>query len=176
MPPQQTDTAQDDFTYQPEENTIEQKPAVSWTASEFVDHQRGAGWYLVFFAGLILIGVLMFKFTKDYISGVAIIIAGVILAGFARRRPRQLPYEVGVQGISIGGKLYPYEGFKSFGLGQEAGAKVINLVPLQRFMPDLSVFFPPEQEADIIGVLADHLPHNDHPEKAVDKLAKKLRF
>jgi hypothetical protein len=177
MPPQQqTDAIQNDFAYQPEEGMPAQKPSISWTASEFVDHQRGAGWYLIFFAGLIIVSVLMFKFTKDYISGVAIMIAGVILAGFARKRPRQLPYEVGGQGINIGGRLYPYEGFKSFGIGQEGGAKVINLVPLQRFMPDISVFFPLEQEADIIGVLADHLPHNDHPEKTVDRLAKKLRF
>lgn len=177
MPPeQQTDTGQNNWTYQAEEAVPEQKSSISWTASEFVDHQRGVGWYFMFFATLLLIGGLTYKFTKDYISGIAIILAGAIVAAFIRKRPRQLPYEVGNQGISIGGRLYSYDGFKSFSLSQEGGAKVINFVPLQRFMPEISVFFPPEQEENIVGVLVDHLPHNDHNEKAVDRLMKKLRF
>lgn len=150
--------------------------AISWTASEFIDRHKGAGWYLTFFAGIVLLGAAVFFFTKDYISTVVIVLAGLIFAFVIRKKPQQLPYELNNQGLQIGSKFYQYGIFKSFDLTQDGGIKSIDLIPLKHFMPEISIYFPPEQEMAIVNLLSAHLPHNPQAERTVDKLAKKLRF
>jgi hypothetical protein len=150
--------------------------SVSWTASEFIDKHKSGGWYLAFFLGLAMLSGLIFIFTRDYISAGAIVLAGVIFVILTKKKPQQLPYEVNNKGLKIGNRFYQYGDFKSFGLAQEGGIKSINFVPLKRFMPEISIYFPPEQEVVIIGILAQHLPHDVHVEKTMDKLARKLHF
>lgn len=149
---------------------------VSWTASEFIDIQKGTGWHFLFFAGTALLGALIFFFTHDYIAPITMIVAAVIFVIITSKKPRELPYQVNDQGIQIGIKFYRYENFKSFDLAQEGGIKSISLMPLQRFMPEISIYFPPEQEKAIVGLLSTHLPHEERIEKAMDKVARKLRF
>lgn len=161
----------------------ENKPAkaktprsVTWTASEFIHHSKGPNWYLAFFGGIAVIAALVFLFTRDYISTVVIALAGIIFAVLARRKPDQLTYELNDMGIQIGPKFYEYTNFKSFAIGEEGAVRSIELMPLKRFMPDISIYFPPEQEAAIINILVLHLPHDHQEVKAVDKLARRLRF
>ncbi|HEX5797603.1 MAG TPA: hypothetical protein VFX86_04410 [Candidatus Saccharimonadales bacterium] len=176
--PATDDTKSESSWYKPKTDqvqTTESRP-VAWTASEFIDHQKGTGWYLAFCGGLSAAGLLIFIFTRDYISTGAVIIAGGMIIILAKRKPRQLPYEVNDQGVNIGGRFHRYENFKSFGINQEEGVRSISFMPLKRFMPDISIYFPPEQETAILKVISNHLPHNDRPEKTVDRVAKKLRF
>lgn len=184
MAQQATET---NWTYKPDEQaepanqTASENPAgsqlsISWTASEFIDRYKGAGWYTTFITGIILFSAAIFLFTKDYMSSAVIILAGLIFIMVSRKKPQQLLYEVNEQGIQIGPKFYQYGMFKSFDLTQDGAIKSIDLIPLKRLMPEVTVYFPPEQEMAIVNLLATHLPHNPQPERTVDKLAKKLRF
>lgn len=156
--------------------SAQNQDTVSWTASEFIEKQKDTGWHFLFFAAIVIISVLIFVFTHDYVAPIAIGLAGIIFVVITSKKPRELPYELSNQGIRIGQRFYGYEVFKSFGLAQEGGIKSINLLPLQRFMPEISIYFPPDQEAAIINLLSLHLPHEEHVEKTVDKFAKKLGF
>lgn len=150
--------------------------AISWTASEFIEVNKGAGWHVFFFAGIIVISGLIFFFTHDYIAPITIILAAIIFVIITGKKPRELPYQLNDQGIRIGDKFYKYENFKSFDLALEGGIKSINLLPLHRLMPEISIYFPPAQETAIIDLLSTHLPHEERAEKAMDKVARKLRF
>ncbi len=190
MPDNDSTDNDSNWAYKPDENVAasiepaenpsaeQKKPQepITWTASEFIDTHKGAGWHVLFFAGLAALGGLAYFLTKDYISSAVIIIAGIIFALTINRKPRQLPYEINNQGIQIGERFYDYGMFKSFDLMQEGGIKSINLMPLKRLMPDISLYFPPEQETAIVDFLSAHLPHDEHIEKSIDRLAKKLRF
>jgi hypothetical protein len=165
----------DTSSHPPEQSTKSQK-SITWTASEFIDVHKGAGWHFLFFGGLVLFGLAAFWFTKDYISSAVIIIAGIIFAVIINKKPRQLPYEINDRGIQIAERFYDYGLFKSFDLIQQDGMKSISLMPLKRLMPDISLYFPPAQESEIIDLLSVHLPHDEHVEKSVDRLARKLRF
>ena len=101
---------------------------------------------------------------------------GGLFALLANHKPRQLAYKIDNSGINIGSKLYPFEQFKSFSLAREDAIEYVNLMPLKRFMPDVSIYFPPEETEKIVTILSDHLPHHDTGERQIDKLAKKLRF
>jgi hypothetical protein len=183
---------QDSFQYNPEEEIDdstssgqnqdeEQKPAdkdrtVSWTGSEFIANHKGSKWFLSFFAVLVAVVGLIFALTKDYVSAISVAVVGVLFAFLANRQPRQLTYQIDNKGINMGSNFYAFDQFKSFSLAQDGAIGYINLMPMKRFMPDVSIYFPPEQEATIIEILSDHLPHNEGDERHIDKLAKRFRF
>lgn len=154
----------------------QKQQSISWTASEFIDNHKGAGWYLLFFIGLLLVSGLIFLFTNDYVSSGAIVFAGIIFVFLAKRKPQQLPYEVNSRGIQIGKKFYQYTEFKSFDLAWDKGVKCLDLIPLKRFMPEITIYFPPEQEEAITNIIASHLPHDETAEKNIDRIIKKLHF
>jgi len=149
---------------------------ISWSASEFVVHQKDATWYLTFAAALAVIMGLIFITTKDLISVIAIGVVGILFGVIAGKKPRQLAYQVDDRGISIGEKFYPYGYFKSFSLGQEGVVGCINLLPLKRFVPEISIYFPPEEESAILDILSDNLPNEQRKEHSVDRISKHLRF
>jgi len=159
-----------------EENTQSSSESVSWTASEFVANHKSVGWYIVFMLGLGLCGGLIYFLIHDLISVVVIGVAGLLFMILASRKPRQLTYKIDSQGVVIGDKFYPYNLFKSFGVGQEGVIGAIHLTPLKRFMPELSIYYPSDEEDKILDTLSEFLPHEKHEEAGVDRLLRKMRF
>lgn len=149
---------------------------VTWTASEYIAHHKTSGWYLLFILGVLACSGGIYLLTKDIISSAVVGFAGILFAVLASKKPRQLSYKVDVSGITIGGKFYPYTQFKFFSIAREGAVGSVNFWPLKRFMPELSIYYPPEQEGEILKIVAEHLPHEEHEEHAVDRLLKKLRF
>jgi len=149
---------------------------VSWSASEFIDHHKSAGWYYMLFLGTGVLTGVIYLLTKDLISVIVIAVVGLLFAILAGRKPRQLPYRIDSKGITIGDKFYVFSAFKSFALLREGAVGCINLLPLKRFMPEISIYFPPEEENKIVEILADSLPNEQRKEQGVDKLMKRLRF
>jgi uncharacterized integral membrane protein len=179
---------QDDFKYNSEDDfadsaqdseeqqAVDQDREVSWVGSEFVANHKNTGWFMGFFGLLILIVAAIFILTKDYISTISVAVVGILFAILANHKPRQLSYRIDNRGVNIGEKFYPFEQFKYFSMASDGALGYINLMPLKRFMPDVSIYFPPEERDNIVGILADHLPHREDDERQIDKLAKKFRF
>ena len=150
--------------------------SVVWTASEFVHNHKNANWHLSYFLVLAIFVAAVFIFTRDIISAVSITIVGFLFIIIANRKPRQLPYEVNNKGIGIGDKFYNFEAFKSFSLTTEEAVGCISFLPLHRFMPEISVYFPPEEGDKIINLISEHLPNDQTQQKKVDSFFKKIRF
>ena len=153
-----------------------QNQSVSWTASEFVANHKTAGWYLALFIVIFAVAGLTFVLTGDWISSTTIVVVGSLFAVLAGRKPRQLGYQLDSKGITIGEKFYPFSMFKSFAIMEDGAIGCINLMPLKRFMPDISVYYPPEEENKIINVLTGSLPNDQREEHGFDRLMKKIRF
>jgi len=149
---------------------------VDWTASEFVAHQKSAGWYLGLVALTILLGAIVYVLTKDVISTVVVAIVGISFGFFAARKPRELHYALDTSGIHMGEKFYPYNQFKSFSLVEEDAAQSVWLMPLKRFMPIITVYFDPNDQDKIANTLSNFLPFENRQPDAVDKLMHRLRF
>ena len=149
---------------------------VSWTASEFVDNEKNAGWFMGL-AGLTVLAVIaVYLITHDLITAVVIIIAAVLFGVTAKRKPRTLQYQLDNSGVNIGGKPYPYELFKSFAVLAEGAFNSIQLMPLKRFMPPISLYYPPESEEQIITTLGSYLPHEDRTHDPLERLMRRVRF
>lgn len=165
--------AADDF----QNNPFQDDPqAVSWSASEFIDHNKNAGWYLILAMGGGALTAVVYLATKDIITSAALVIATASFAIFASRKPRTLNYSLNSTGITVGQKLYPYTNFKSFSIKEEGAIASIDLMPLQRFMPGLTLYCPPDQEDKIIDALINYLPHEEHNPDMVDRFMHKIRF
>lgn len=149
---------------------------VQWSASEFIDHHKNAGWYMAILGGFIVLALTIYIITRDWVS---ILFIGIILILFmiiAAKKPRQRTYTVDNQGIMIDNKFYSYNDFKSFSLGNEGAIGSIVFMPLKRLMPELTVYFAAADEPRIVKVLAANLPIEERRDRSVDKLMKKLHF
>jgi hypothetical protein len=167
------DTEQDSDKKQ---NETDKNRMVNWTGSEFIANHKDKRWFVSFFGALALGVAIIFILTRDYISAISVAIVGVLFAFLANHKPRQLSYMIDNNGINIGPKFYPFEQFKSFSLAQDGAIGYVELLPMKRFMPDVSIYFPPEEADKVVAILSDHLPHHEDGERQIDKLAKKLRF
>ena len=148
---------------------------VSWQASEYVHHDKKLGWYLIFFvviAALIAIAAV----THQWLTiGVFAVMAGALLV-YSNRAPRVLTYALGDNGIMIEQKFYPYDIFRSFGVIQDVAWHLIDLDPLKRFMPRLSIMIEDAKRDQIVGILTDHMPRQDRQPDLIERAARYLHF
>ena len=149
---------------------------ITWTASEYIDHTRGAGWYLALVAGTVVLSAAVYLLTKDYFASGVIVFMAVILGIFSTHKPKQVTYELSSSGLKAGEKNYPYSLFKSFTIIRENALCSLNLIPIKRLMPTLSIYFDPAQEQKIIGVVGNHLAYEEGGLDTIEKLSRRLRF
>ncbi len=149
---------------------------VTWTASEFIAHAKSFSWY----AALALIAVvgatLIYVLTKDPVSAGVIIIAAIFFGIYAGHKPRELEYQVDTRGLSIGQKHFSYHQFKSFSVLPEGAFSSIVFMPLKRFAPPTTIYYPPEDENRIVSLLGNYLPHEERGHDAIDRLMHRIHF
>ncbi len=161
---------------QPQTPTINQVNTVDWSASEYVEHEKGNMWFVQFGLVSIVVIAVVYFVTRDYISIIVLSVLAIGIGYFAGRKPETLNYRLDSQGIHIGTKLYPVSMFKSFAIVEEGAISSIALLPLKRFMPAITVYFAPEDEKKIVDALGAMLPQEERQQDRVDKLMHKIRF
>lgn len=150
--------------------------AVTWTASEYVEHDKSAGWYIRFALVAVLgIGVIFFL-TRDFMSVILLGVIAVAFGIFAARKPSVLQYKLESSGITIGSKFYPINLFRSFAVVEEGAFHTITLLPLKRFMPAISLYYAPDDEPAILKTFSALLPQESRSQDALDKFMHHIRF
>lgn len=173
--PTNPDTAESEAAAEaaPDQNSSSQ---FSWVASEYIEHHHGLGWYaaltLVALGGAALSALVL----KELLSGVLVLIMSVAVAVYANRKPQSLEYQVSDQGVKIGDKLMPFSEFKAFAVIPTNSLVTIELDPVKRFMPSLSIILDNTQVDQAEAILGRHLPHEDRQMELVDRLAHALKF
>lgn len=159
-----------------DQSKLPKDDVITWTASEYINHTRGAGWYLALVIGTIVLAAAVYLITKDYFAAGVVGIMGVVVAAFSTHKPKQVSYELSSFGLKAGEKVYPYSLFKSFTLIREGALSSVNLIPIKRFMPPLSIYFEPADEQKIVATLGNHLPYEEGGLDAIERLSRRLRF
>ena len=101
---------------------------------------------------------------------------GILFLAFASRKPRTLNYQITKDGIQIGEKLYAFNTLKSFAVIDEGSLHSVMLIPVQRFLPSISIYFDPQEEQKIVEAIGSYLPHEDRKQDAIDRFMHKIRF
>lgn len=150
---------------------------VSWEASEYVEHEKSAGWYALLLVGSVVVAAAIYFLTKGDVFATAIVVIATVLFGVvAARKPRILRYEIDSQGIAIGDKHYGFTEFKTFSLVADTAIHSVQLLPLKRFMPPISIYFPPSDEEKVVQALGSYLPYEDRGRDSFDRLMGRIRF
>jgi hypothetical protein len=149
---------------------------VSWSASEYIAHPKNTSWFAMLAAASVVLAVVVYLATKDYVSTAVIVVLGVIVGVFAARQPQVLTYSLDKTGIHIGERFYAYNAFKSFSVVEEGAFSHISLLPLKRFMPQMAVHYAPDDEEKIVQTLADYLPYEEHKRDLVESFSRRVRF
>ena len=172
----QAASAEDAFTGQSQASSADQNNSVTWTASEYLSHEKDPAWFIgLGLAGTVL-AVLIYVVTRDYISTTVVAMMTIIFGVFAGRRPQTLEYTINHDGLQIGPKHYPYAHFKSFAIMDEGAVFSIMLLPLKRFMPPISIYYDSKDEGSIVDVLSAYLPLEERSHDLTDQLMRKIRF
>lgn len=149
---------------------------ISWTASEYIEHSRTAGWYMLLAVATGSLAAAAYFATKDYFSAGIIALVGIAVGIFAARKPKQVTYEISRSGVRIGEKSYPYSHFRSFCVINEGNVSNLYMVPVKRFMVPISAYFEPAEAERIVNAIGEHLPYEEQNLDRIDKLSRRLRF
>jgi hypothetical protein len=149
---------------------------ISWTAAEFVEHEKTASWYAALAAVTVVIAVAVYFVTKDKISTGTIVAVLIGFGLFAARKPQMQAYRLSSNGIQVGGKVYGFYDYKAFSVTEDGAVISVVLSPLRRFMPPLTIYVAPEVEESVVAFLGMFMPFEQHRADAVDNLMRKIRF
>ncbi|MDB5160810.1 MAG: hypothetical protein JWO96_190 [Candidatus Saccharibacteria bacterium] len=149
---------------------------INWTASEYIDHQRGVLWYLILVAGTVVLAGIIYLVTKDKMATGIVVILGLIVASVARWKPQQVDYRLSAKGLHIREKFYPSSLFRSYAILHEGELSSLTFTPVKKFSPPISVFFDEQDEERIMELLGEHLPMEEGRTDRVDRLSRLLRF
>src|SRR5204862_6780281 len=100
----------------------------------------------------------------------------LIVAVFSVHKPKQVQYELSASGLKTGDKSYPLTTFKSYSIIREGAISSINLTPVKRFMPPISIYYEPADESKIASILGEHLPMTEGGLDTIERLSRRLRF
>ncbi len=169
----QKDSSDDEIneTYQPSDVEDNFSPVVKndkpqidnapvyWSANEYIHEEKNLMWFVSFAVIVILFIASDILFIHSYSFSALVVVMSIALIIYSRRPPRAIEYTLsGDQGLYIGEKLYHFNEFKSFGLIKDGNHHSIVLIPLKRFSPGVSVYFPEESGEQIVDILGARLP------------------
>lgn len=148
----------------------------TWSAPEYIAHHKDMQWYGAVVAITIILVALIYVITRDRISAITIFILGIIFCLAAARKPRILTYILNHDGLTVGHRFYPYSSFKSYSIRHEGTLTSVDFIPMKRFMPLASIYCPPNDEAAIVELLAEHVPYEERRTGYIDQFSRRIRF
>lgn len=168
--------AAEDQTSQRSASLPRNDQTISWDGSEYIDHQKPAGWYALFSAAAAVVVALSYILTHDYMVMGSIAVAAILFGVMAARKPRTLHYVIDNRGVTIADKLYAFSEFKVFSVIADTAIHSVQLLPMKRFLPPLSLHYPPDQEQAIVTTLGSYLPYQEGGRDRVEQLMSRIRF
>lgn len=149
---------------------------VHWVASEYIREDHSKMWF-VWFGIVTLAFIAGAWYLRAWTFVALIVVMAAALAVYTSRPPRDIGYTLSVdQGLYIGERLYHFSDFKAFGLINDQGQHSIMLIPIKRFQPGVSVYFPDEVGEQIVDILGARLPMEDMKLDVIDIIVRKLHL
>ncbi len=153
-----------------------QPSLISWQASEYIQHHHSPLWYVGLFVIAAGLAATMGLVLREWLSAAVIVLMAVALLVYSHRHPRVLDYSISNAGINISDKFFPYSQFHAFAVVPSQNLLTIELDPVKRFMPRISMFLDKAEANKVDGVLQQHLPREDRKADFIDRLSHALKF
>jgi len=148
----------------------------NWQSSEYIHHHKTPLWFMGLALATLVFVAFFVLVLHEILSVIVIVLMALAVAFYGYRKPGTIDYELSGNGIKIVDRFYPFSQFRGFALVPDKAFTTIELDPLKRFAPRISLFYPHEDEAKILGILEAKLPRADREAAPIDKLARTLKF
>jgi hypothetical protein len=149
---------------------------VTWEASEYIHHQKDSTWYLIFGGVTAVTAIVFYIILRDIFSIIVLVLMAVAVAVYAGRKPQVVRYSLSSDGLTVAGKHYELDLFRTFSVMQEGGVYSVTLMPVRRFMPPVSIYFSPQDGDQIMDILGAVMPHEDREPDMIDRFMRNIRF
>jgi hypothetical protein len=161
---------------QPNADNPTARDSISWSASEFMHHEKASSWYIYVVIAALVLATAIYFLTKDIFSVAVIVVIGIIFGVFGALKPKVLNYAVSPDGIQVGNRHFSFEEFRSFAVIQEGALPSIQLLPHKRFALAITMYLDPQQADKIVEILGEYLPFEHQDRDFMDKFASKIHF
>lgn len=149
---------------------------IQWQSIEYIQHDKSPLWYVGFVIITLVLMAVAVILVQSWTFAILVPIMAVALMVYAHRPARQLSYVLSEKGLYINDQLHPLGEFKGFGVIQEQPLHSLMLVPVKRFRPGLTVYFPDEVGEPLVDLLGGYLPMQELKFDLFDQIVRKLRI
>jgi hypothetical protein len=148
-----------------------EKEPLQWQAFEYGHRERSADWFWVL--GIVaLTSVVVFMILGNILFALLIIIAALLLALFAVRKPNVVFFEINERGIAANNTVYPYAALDSFCVhnpGEDRQPKLF-LKSQKMLMPHVSIPLEGPSPEEVRTYLIEYIEEEDIPEPLPEKI------
>lgn len=163
-------------TPQPDAPTDADTDALHWQAAEYIQHQRNPLWYVALIAIVVILMAMAVLWIKSWTFAILVPVMALALVVYVRRPAAVIDYTLSAKGMFINDTLHSFHEFKAFGVIHDGNEYSVQLIPVRRFRPSLSVYFPEESGEKIVDMLGVRLPMEQLKPDAFDKIVHFLRI
>ena len=149
---------------------------VSWVAKEYIAAEKNAVWYTGLAVVVVAVIILDFFVLKAWTVSFLILAIAAVLIAMSVRPSRDIQYKLTQKGLYIGEQFYDFADYKAFGVTHDGKENSILLIPVKRFRPGLSVYFPLESGEQIVDLIGQRLSMQEIKLDFVDQMVRMLRL
>ncbi len=133
----------------------EEEVFTGWIGKNYIPRKWEKPFYKVCLAASALV-ILLSLAEGSWLRAVTFFALAVILVFELRDEPRDIGYEINIDGIQIDGKLYKFEDIRSFALGKKAGSDIVKLEMKSSIFPVKELHLAEGQDALYIETLLEY--------------------
>jgi hypothetical protein len=165
----------DDSEEVPQEMHRQFEP-LSWQASEYVHTEKNILWFVILGLVTLVIAAVAYFLIRSWSFTLLVFVMAATAGFYAKRPPHALNYTLDDDFLVIEEKKYAYEEFKAFAILKDGPLAYIMLIPVKRFMPAVTLYFPPEDGKHIVDILGSIMPLQEREPDMLERAVRKLRF
>jgi len=170
------ETAEQNQVSQPETAPLPLIEPVHWQAPEYHHQEKNVGWFVAFGAVVVGLTAAAIFLIKSWTFAILIPVMAAALVVYSRRPPRVMDYALSEKGLFVNDTLHSFTEFKGFGVIHDGNEYSVMLIPVRRFQPGISVYFPEQSGEAIVDILGTRLPMQPLQLDAFDKIVRALRL
>jgi hypothetical protein len=155
---------------------MDEQPTMEWRAFEYTEKERSTDWFWAF--GIIAVSSAVIAILyKDYLFGIFIILAAIILGFMAIRKPELETFRITPKALELGNDTYAYTTLKSFHILEKDNEESVLLVMSTRaVIPLIPIPLGDASPSEVRETLRHYLPEDRHEEPTAHKIMDYLGF
>ena len=155
--------------------TSDSKIILSWSAPEFVRHDKGPAWFIIL--GIVVgIFFIISLLMKNYFFAVLILMAGGLIYIHALKHPRTLKFSLSEEQLKVGDHIFHLSDLKSFWIFEDPDVRLLRLETKRTFMPQLHLPLGDQQPQTLRQAFIQFIPEKKQQESLIDIFSRKIKF